>query len=468
VENSGPVLSFYEVEKGQLKFQQDWPELTDLSAFVVVNNSEVDVDAAHALIQGMLLSRTSAEVRTDPEGGSWVTLQGSADTSTALGINFLKSTPVRNNIGFFIDDWQGEGSLQVDINLGIPINNPARENEVLVDVMSNLSTLSIPEYSLSIDELRGRVIYNSEKGLSASALSGKLFDFPIAATIDPIPGVAINGLSDIIGTRIVGSGRASKSALQAWEGQPDFVKNVLNFASGEIDYLAGITIPNASQIRTAGDSNRIRLASELLGLSLDLPHPFTKTIDNIRPLEVLIEFTENNEWVSVRFDNRVGANIRITENEFTGGKVVFGPQARQMLFGEVPIVETGLVFNGFLDRFDYNDWENAAQRFSEMSQSPGSAQSTLSDYISLVDIQAGELLIVGQTLEDVHTQVSRSGDIEEDSESGIGISDNSWLVNLDNELLSGRFIFPDDEQTPWNIALDYLRFPAGDTEGGTV
>ena len=463
-ENSGTVLSFYSVDNGELKFQPQWPALTDISAFVVVNNNEVDVEAEHAMIQQMALATTRAEVRPDPEGGSWISLQSSADTSTALGLDFLKTTPVRNNIGSFIDDWEGQGSLHVDINLGIPINNPARETDVLVNVLSNLSTLSIPDYSLSIDELRGRVIYNSENGLSASALSGQLFDFPIAATIEPMITPMTDGRSEISGTRIVGSGRASKSALQAWQGQPDFVKNVLNFASGEIDYLAEITIPNASQTISGNDNNRIRLASELLGLSLDLPHPFNKTVENIRPLEVLIEFTENNDWVSVRFDNRVGANLRITENDFTGGKVVFGPEARQMRFGEVPLVESGLVFNGFLDRFDYDDWESSALRFSEMSLTPGIEQDTLADYISLVDIDAGRLLVVGQELENVHTQVSRSGGIEEDSESGFGIGDSSWLVHLENELLSGSFMFPDNELSPWTINLDYLRFPVDDEE----
>ncbi|MDG1852320.1 MAG: AsmA-like C-terminal region-containing protein, partial [Gammaproteobacteria bacterium] len=238
----------------------------------------------------------------------------------------------------------------------------------------------------------------------------------------------------------------------------------LNFSNGEIDYLAEISIPNASQAGTGNDSNRIRLSSELLGLSLDLPPPFSKTVENIRPLEVLIEFTENNEWVSVRFDNRVGANIRITENEFSGGKVVFGMQAREMRFGDVPLVEPGLVINGFLDRFDYDDWENAALHFSEMSVTPDNEQSSLSDYISLVDVDAGQLLVVGQELENVHVQVSRSGGVEEDSESGIGEANNSWSVILENELLGGTFIFPDDEQSPWNVDLDYLRFPADEDE----
>ncbi len=467
VANSGTVISFYQIDDGILKFQPDWPELTDISAFVTVDNNEADVLADSAVIQNMTLSQTLAQVRPDPAGGSWLTLTSGSDTTTDLGLEFLKNTPVRNNIGAFIDDWQGQGSLQVDIELGIPINNPGRENDVLVDVLSNQSTLSIPEYSLSIDELRGRVVYDSESGLSANALSGKLFDFPIAATIESMMAANTAGDTEFVGTRIVGSGRASKSALEAWQGQPDFVEHVLGFASGEIDYLAEITIPSANQINNGTDRNRIRLTSELLGLSLELPHPFTKTVENIRPMELLIEFTDNGEWVSVKFDNKVGANIRITDNEFNGGKVVFGPAARDMTFGAVPLEEAGLVFSGLVDIFNYDDWETTANRFSEMSFEPDEEHDSLDQYISLVDVQAGRLLVSGQTLENVHTRVSRinqtaNGNASADSESVFSVDVDSWLVQLENELLSGDFIFPDEAQQPWNINLSYLRLPEAD------
>lgn len=467
VANSGTVISFYQIDNGVLKFQPDWPELTDISAFVNVNNNEADVMADNAVIQNMALAQTVAQIRPDPTGGSWLTLKGGSNTTTDLGLEFLKNTPVRNNIGEFIDDWQGQGSLQVDIELGIPINNPDRENEVLVNVLSSESTLSIPEYSLSIEELRGRVVYDSKTGLSANAMSGKLFDFPIAATIESMMSTNAEGETEFVGTRIIGSGRASKSALEEWQGQPDFVKHLLDFASGQIDYLAEITIPAAEQVNAGTDRNRIRLTSELLGLSLELPHPFTKTVENIRPMELLIEFRENNEWVSVKFDNKVGANIRITDNEFSGGKVVFGPVAREMTFGAVPVIEAGLVFTGLVDIFNYDDWENTAKRFSEMSYEPNEKHNSLDKYISLADVQVGRLIVSGQTLENVRTRVSRinhanNSNVSTDSESGFIDAADSWLVQLENQLLSGDFIFPDDTQLPWNINLGYLRLPKAD------
>lgn len=454
---SGTVLSFYNVSNGRLKFLPDWPELTAIDAFVSVDNNTADVLARTGTIERIALAETTATLRPRAEGGSLLSLAGSADAGTAAGLAFLRNTPVRNNFGDFLDDWRGEGSIHVDLALGIPINAPGAA-DVNVNVVSNLSTLTIPDYSLSVNDIRGRVIYDSELGLSANALSGRLFDFPFAATIEPLVRET-EGVRTITGTRIVGSGRASKTGLQEWPGQPGFVRDVLNFASGEIDYLAEITIPYADVQQ--GGGTRVRVTSELLGLALDLPPPFGKTVDNIRPLELLINFSDADEWLSVRFDNRVGANLQVADGEFAGGRVVLGPQSQQMTFGPVALEAPGLVFSGDLESFDYNAWETTAGRFNDFA---GNAEPAgLEDFITRADVRVGNLQVIGQELLDVQVGLDRTG--------GIGAADAepvapAWRVELANTLLSGSFEFPDDAALPWQIDLDYLRLPEAEEEAG--
>jgi len=461
-ENSGTVLGFFNVNDATLKFLPDWPALNSIDAYVLQNNNTVDVVAESATIEGIDLGNTTATLRPDPAGGSWLTVQGNAITETRLGMAFLRNTPVRNNIGDFIDDWRGEGNIGVDINLGIPINMSNRQTEIAVNVVSNLSTLTIPEYALAIDELRGRVVYDNATGLSASALSGRLFDFPIAATIEPITETGADGSRVITGTRVVGSGRASRSALQAWEGQPQFVNDVLNFASGEIDYLAEISIPYTDAETGAPDNTSLRLSSELLGLSLDLPFPFRKTVENIRPLEVLIDFSDTGQWISARFDGRVGANLRIVGDRFAGGQVMLGPRVSEMTFGPVALGSELLGFSGSLDRFDYADWETTVDQFAERSTADAEIVR-FEDILGPVDVMIGRLNVIGQDLVNVRTRVQRTGGLEEDSETS-GAVNNSWQVNLENALLSGAFLFPDDESLPWQIDLDYLHFPESEEE----
>ncbi len=447
-ENDSTMLTFYNVSEGELKFLPDWPAVSGIDASVVVDNRDVDISAAAGMIEGIPLKDTVAAIRP-AENGSLLSLTGNADTSTASGMAFLRNTPVRDNIGDFIDNWQGEGSVHVDLALGIPLGNPGSENDIRVDVVSNRSTLTIPEYSLSIADLRGRVNFQSGKGLSASALSGKLFDFPIAATIEAYNEETGDG-DYISGTRIVGSGRASRNALQTWEGQPQFVRDVLNFASGEVDYLAEINIPSASGSGENGTS--LRVTSELLGLAIDMPYPFAKTVEQIRPLVLLINFADSEEWISTRFDNRIAANLRIMDGEFAGGRVTLGPGMQAMTFGPVDLMEPGLVFNGYIDRYDYEAWDQAALRFSEQSVGEGASMAGL---ITLVDVDVGRLSVVGQELEEVRTQVRRSS-MSLDEVDAVA---DGWLVSLENGILKGDFLFPDDLVQPWRIDLDYLHLP---------
>jgi len=454
--NSGTVMSFYHIEDGELKFQPQWQELTGIKAFVNVDNNDIDVIAESAEIENIALGTTVASVRSGPESGSWLSIKGDASATTSEGLAFLRNTPVRNGIGDFIDDWRGEGSVEVDIELGIPLNNPQLQTQVHVNVLSDRSTLTIPEYALSISELRGRVAFDSDIGLTANALSGRLFDFPIAATIEPL---RLLDDGEIIGTRIVGSGRASKPALQAWEGQPQFVRDVLNFASGEIDYLAEISIPYAELARETMMGTSLRVTSELLGLSLDLPYPFRKTVEQIRQMALRLDFSEDSEWVLVRFDNSVSASLLVSNAEFQGGNVILGPDAGLMEFGESIIERPGLSLSGSINHFDYEEWEQTAVKFTEMSGAK-SSDIKLADFLSYADVRVGSLVVFEQELEKIQTILSRTS-VEED---GAEVTEDSWLVQLENEMISGDFIFPDAETTPWRVSLDYLRFPQDEEE----
>ena len=273
---------------------------------------------------------------------------------------------------------------------------------------------------------------------------------PIAATIEPLTRPESE---EIIGTRIVGSGRASKSALQVWEGQPQFVRDVLNFAGGEIDYLAEISIPYTDEAAQEMTGTSLRLTSELLGLSLDLPYPFRKTVEQIRPLELRLDFADDSEWVSVRFDNRVGAGLLVEDSEFQGGNIILGPDSSAMEYGASPLVRPGLSLSGSIDLFDYDEWEVAAERFAEMSGADSNG-NTLADFLSFADVRVGRLVVVEQELENVQTTVSRTSA----GSSSLSTDADSWLVALENEMVSGDFIFPDLESAPWNVSLDYLRF----------
>ncbi|MEK9647684.1 MAG: AsmA-like C-terminal region-containing protein, partial [Gammaproteobacteria bacterium] len=164
-------------------------------------------------------------------------------------------------------------------------------------------------------------------------------------------------------------------------------------------------------------------------------------------------------WVSVRFDNSVGASLLVSNAEFQGGNVILGPDAGLMQFGESIIERPGLSLSGSINHFDYQEWEQTAVKFTEMSGAK-SSDIKLADFLSYADVRVGSLVVVEQELENIQTILSRTS-VEED---GAEVTKDSWLVQLENEMISGDFIFPDAETTPWRVSLDYLRFPQDEEE----
>src|SRR5690606_19098959 len=112
-------------------------------------------------------------------------------------------------------------------------NAAERQDERVIDVkvQSSGSELVLNDYALTISDIDGLVSYHSARGLSAQALDARVFDFPILADIETL-GDTLAGRR----TRITSNGRASVNALRTWERQPEFVRNLLGYMRGELDY----------------------------------------------------------------------------------------------------------------------------------------------------------------------------------------------------------------------------------------
>src|SRR5690606_19560097 len=88
------VRTFYQVENGQLRFLEDWPQIDNLQGRVVVNDGQIDINGTGAEIAGMALGPARGTIRRLEQGeGAWLSLFTSSRTTSAAGLNFLRNTP---------------------------------------------------------------------------------------------------------------------------------------------------------------------------------------------------------------------------------------------------------------------------------------------------------------------------------------------------------------------------------------
>ena len=431
---SDTTSSWYHVNDGILQFQPDWQRLESIRAGVVVRDEKVDVYASEALIDGIMLdSGVRSITRPAPQGGSVVKVVGTADTDTATGLAFLKNSPVREQTGDFMDNWEGSGNLNIDIGLSIPIGANTADPDVSVVVNSSGSALFLPDYQLGISAINGNVIYNSHDGLGAEAVSASLFDFPVILDIT----TQQDGSNRT--TTIAGRGRASITALQDWQGQATFVRNLLDRVEGEIDYDATVEIygtPAADGVGT-----RLQLTSRLRGAHFDYPPPFAKQREEDALMQLVLGFRETDKLLTLRYSDFFSGQLLLDDEGIERGQLDFGDRNRNFNVRQSDNNVSGLLITGTLDIFDYDAWETIAMELAEK----GGEGRTLEEYLRLADVQVGSFNVAGQTFDDISLQVQRQGP--------------AWHIHGNNQMLAGDLVLSDDSTIPWQVALEYLRFP---------
>lgn len=434
--NERNVQTYYQVEDASLRFLNDWPILENINAFVKVDNTAVDISSYSAEIASIELDASTAEIRPlTGTTGSWLSVNTQATTAGNTGLDFLRDSPTRATVGAYLDSWLLEGNVDLDVRLGIPLNNTNLVNDINVTAITNGNTLYIPEYDLNFSGIRGPLNYSSSIGLQANGLSANLFEFPVASQISTTDD----------GIVVTSNGRVSNTALQDWSLQPEFINTLLDFSDGSFSYTTNLIIYEQEQ--DDGALTELSISSDLLGLSVDLPQPFDKGIDEPAPLQLDLSFADGLDNVSVNFRDQVNAELNLTKNELYGGEVNFGSRNQEFSIRQLN-EEPGLLVSGEISDFNYQEWQEVALSFASEEGQPAS------ELVRMVDVRIGNLNAFGVDLPTVETVLTRQGP--------------AWELYLENEILQGDFLFPDSAADPYDVQLSYLRFPKDEDEEGNA
>jgi uncharacterized protein YhdP len=187
----------------------------------------------------------------------------------------------------------------------------------------------------------------------------------------------------------------------------------------------------------------------MVGVSVDLPQPFTKDLDQGRALHLEIEFNDDGELVSGAFGNEFNANVLFKQGEIETGQLNFNILDSEFGFIQEISTEPGIVIRGELDYLNYEDWNAVAEAFAD-PQLGSDEENEFEKNIRMADLYIQDLEVAGIELLEVNTQVRRG--------------EREWNVLMQNELLDGRFNFPDNSADPYVIVLEYLRLSSSDED----
>ena len=431
--------SYWQLEKGLVNFSDEFPNLEELTATVVTDDNNIDVQVDSGRSLGMKMETATGIVRRNEAGHNLLTVTGAASGLTAQGLDYIQAAPLGGGLQETLSTWQAEGEFTADVEVTVPLDQDGAETEIRLDMLMADNDLAIPDFDLSVSQLSGAIIFDTRTGLEPTELSGEMFGAEIELALS-----STGEAGDIETIVIEGGGSSTPADMIAWPRQSEFVKDLLANMTGEFAYDAKMTI---DQRPDASAANMLQIESNLLGVTMDLPEPFSKTPDLQMPLSLNLAFDGTQQEINGVLGEDLRFLLDIDDSIITDGLVVIGEQDSSM--EQLADNDTaGLAILGSIERFDLEPWVNLITGMGNANESTSELGST----IAFVDIQSDIFSLYGEEIPKVSFRM-------EPSSAAAG-----WLTRVSSDAVQGEVVIPYDNDYYLQVDLEYLRLPGDEEE----
>ncbi|WP_455923554.1 YhdP family protein [Pseudomonas putida] len=421
-DHSRSITLYFKVHDTRLAFQPGWPELSQVTGDVFIQDGDVRIEASKGQLLDTQVSNVEVTVPHVPaDQHAHLYVKGDFDGSLGDGIKILQDAPI--GTGPIFAGWQGSGPLDGSLSLDIPLVK-GQEPKVVVDFNTDGADLKIKEPALDLSQLKGNFRFDYDKGLSGQNIAVQAFDRPVNAQIfaEGKPGSPL--------TRITANGVIGLRRLTDWlQVSPNLP------ASGDLPYQLQVSL---------GGSNQLNIKSDLKGLAIDLPAPFGKAAGETRDTQFQMNLKGADRRIDVSY-----ADLATLSYLAPGGKLADG-RGELLLGAGTPQLpgEKGLRVRGSLDTLDVTPWKAQVDRYAG-DDPGGSARQTLNS----IDLKVGKITGFGFDLEQARVLLNRSS--------------SAWNLSVASQQLTGTASLPDAKGVPILVDMQTVRLPAPDPKAVT-
>ncbi|HZP66432.1 MAG TPA: YhdP family protein [Rudaea sp.] len=344
-----------ETEDVRFVYLPDWPAAEHVRAVADFVNNSLHADIASAQSQGVKISAATADIGDLGEVVLDLGVSGSGAGRDLL--TFLRATPIGQKYGEHLLGVDVGGQAKLDFRLNLPVKFVDRltlnGNIVLSD-----ADLADAKYNLHLNKANGRLRF-TQRGFATDELpvtmNGKPAKFSLAVgalTADPHHAVEAR-LQAMLPARDV---MAYAPQIQAYS----------DHVSGSALWDAALLVDND----TAGtrEAQRLTLASDLRGVTLDLPAPLAKPSDQPLPLAVTLGLPLAGGSLDVRLADWLHLHGRLASlTQPFAARVDLGGGA-----GQNALPGAGFLIAGKVEALDLTGWlDVTTSRSAETSGAAG-------------------------------------------------------------------------------------------------
>lgn len=415
-----------DVREARLRYHPDWPQLDDLEASLWLNDGDTHVVARHASFLNSQVVNAVVDLQPNPAGpGHVLNIGGELTGPAENGFDILRQSPLHQQLGTVVDAWHMAGPMTTRVDLTVPLQGNAGAHQ-RVSVGFPGSSLNLDDIGLSLQDLQGVLIYDSDSGLNGEALQASLWGKPLQLAITtPAAG----------DTAVDITGSADMANLTVWLKRPE-----LAFSEGTTGFQAQVKIPRQAAA-TKGVSVVVKSALE--GVTVNLPEPFNKPAATKVPLQVDIALRPNHQSYRINYDKTVRALFERIDGAPIRGAVTINRKLAKTL-------APGIAVSGALPALRLRDWlpvPGQYQGYGERLEAAAAEASTSasSDIPISVNLLIDDLLAVDQHWQNLQVVAHQ--------EQG------NWHVNVESPIVKGDIEWLGNGHPP-KVAIDYLRLPA--------
>lgn len=327
------------LRNASLRFQEDWPAATGIDGRVRFIGNGFSVEGNQGQLSGVAINRFRAGIEDFEHSGLLVTAEGRGDAAQMLQL--LRNSPLNDEHGQTLANLSASGPASLDFRLDLPTHVPNADPRISGNIQLQGVRLAEREYALDFEQVRGRARYDSG-GFRADALQ-------VMHKGEP------GQLSLRVGEHVRAAGNAFEAELEARMDAQDLLARapMLDWLKphvrGVSPWTIAIALPRDGSGGTQAPS-RLRLDSSLLGTTLDLPAPLTKSARTALATRIEADLPLGEGDVQVAFDDVLALRARETGGQ-TGVRVVLG----QNHVAEAP-PRSGLAITGSTGQMDAMDW----------------------------------------------------------------------------------------------------------------
>ncbi len=423
--------SFFQWRDGMLRFGPQWPELHSRRALVHSNDSEIEIFMEEGSSRGLEAPVIRGELQTDDSGVSLLAVSGEGSATAADGLAWLQAIPAAPGLRGALAGWRASGELQGGFDVLMPLGGAEAETDIRLSLDLSGGELWVSQYELDLSGVDGELVFDTRTGIEKGEFTAEMFGGDAGIELSS------RGEAGEIGRiAVVARGRAERRDLLQWPRQSGLVKGLLENARGSFLYAAELYLDQG-----AGGAASLRLASDLAGLFLDLPEPFSKQAGEALPLFLQIDQLGGEQRMVGALGGELRFDLSLAEAGIRQGWLRLGNAGGRRVEAEA---SSGLMVTGSLERLALEDWTGLLADITAASPASGSFHGDF----AWLELDVGEVGVYGQQLEAVAIRMDPIS--------------SGFRVDLSGASVQGSVEIPLTADDYLRAHFDYLRFKGED------